>query len=115
MHGLRLGAGPSCLPTHPAGIDFQHPQLAASMLPEVGWNSLDPALPPLDKLGHGTHVAGGQAHWCCTSLAHYQPLPHALHSACLGATACRVEACWNCCVAQASWFPPATTTSRWLA
>ncbi|EFN55753.1 hypothetical protein CHLNCDRAFT_134105 [Chlorella variabilis] len=41
-----------------SGIDFQHPQLAASMLPEVGWNSLDPALPPLDKLGHGTHVAG---------------------------------------------------------
>jgi subtilisin family serine protease len=39
-------------------VDYSHPQLINSLAPEVGWNAVDPSAPPLDFLGHGTHVAG---------------------------------------------------------
>src|SRR5581483_4963121 len=45
-----------------SGVAFDHPDLAPNMWTgpagEHGLNVLDPALPPYDDAGHGTHVAG---------------------------------------------------------
>lgn len=38
------------------GVDWEHPDLAGNV--RGGWNLLDPARPPDDDNGHGTHVAG---------------------------------------------------------
>lgn len=38
------------------GIDLEHPDLKQNIA--GGYNTLDPAAPPLDDNGHGTHVAG---------------------------------------------------------
>lgn len=38
------------------GIDLKHPDLAPKIV--AGYNAANPSKPPLDDLGHGTHVAG---------------------------------------------------------
>ena len=43
------------------GIDLDHPDLAASIDTSTGLNCVNPALPPNDGHGHGTHVAGTAA------------------------------------------------------
>lgn len=43
------------------GIDLDHPDLAASIDQALGKNCVNPALPPNDGYGHGTHVAGTAA------------------------------------------------------
>ncbi len=43
------------------GIDLTHPDLAASIDNASGKNCLNPALPPQDGHGHGTHVSGTAA------------------------------------------------------
>src|SRR4029079_14559255 len=44
-----------------SGIDLTHPDLAASIDSASGKNCLNPALPPQDGHGHGTHVSGTAA------------------------------------------------------
>jgi subtilisin family serine protease/fibronectin type 3 domain-containing protein len=43
------------------GIDIDHPDLAASIDTDAGWNCVNEALPPNDGHGHGTHVSGTAA------------------------------------------------------
>lgn len=43
------------------GIDLDHPDLAAAIDNATGRNCVNPALPPDDGYGHGTHVAGTAA------------------------------------------------------
>ena len=43
------------------GIDLDHPDLAASIDADAGWNCVNEALPPNDGHGHGTHVSGTAA------------------------------------------------------
>jgi subtilisin family serine protease len=43
------------------GIDLDHPDLAASIDTDAGWNCVNDALPPNDGHGHGTHVSGTAA------------------------------------------------------
>jgi subtilisin len=58
-HGYRgAGARIAILDT---GIDLTHPDLAASIDNASGINCLNPALPPQDGHGHGTHVSGTAA------------------------------------------------------
>jgi subtilisin family serine protease len=38
------------------GVDMNHPDLQGRLLP--GYNVVDPSSPPMDDVGHGTHVAG---------------------------------------------------------
>lgn len=39
-----------------SGVDFNHPELKPHLLP--GINYVEPALPPVDDYGHGTHISG---------------------------------------------------------
>jgi subtilisin len=43
------------------GIDLDHPDLVGSIDGALGKNCVNPALPPNDGYGHGTHVAGTAA------------------------------------------------------
>ncbi len=40
------------------GVDLDHPDLEEKILPSLGKNFINEALPPDDDHGHGTHVAG---------------------------------------------------------
>ncbi len=39
-----------------SGVDLSHPDLKNHLVP--GYNSINPSLPPNDRIGHGTHVSG---------------------------------------------------------